>query len=265
MFGNKAKLASDLLGIGSGGGQLEKLTISYEQSGRQRPGQIQALFNPTEISLSRSVRWSQKKVAKQGGSWAWSDKEQDFREVQAETLSIELFFDTYEPHGAGMALRSAAASLLTPTTPLQTRGISSLASDVTAKTREIAALAEVDRELHRPPLCTLTWGSFDIFEGVLTDLQQRFTMFLADGTPVRATLSCSFVEWSTEAHFKAHELHSSDVAKTRVVRRHDTLHSLAAEEYNDPSLWRHIARANGIVNPRELTPGMVLTIPKLRP
>jgi len=265
MFSNKAKLGSNLLGIGSGGGQLEKLTIAYERPGRRRPGSIQALFNPTEISLSRSVRWSQKKVAKQGGSWAWSDKEQDFREVQAETLSIELFFDTYESHGSDLTLKRAATALLTPTTPFQIRAASSLASDVTVKTRQIAALAEVDGDLHRPPLCTLTWGTFDIFEGVLTDLQQRFTMFLADGTPVRATLSCSFVEWSTEAHYKAREVHSSDVAKTRVVRHNDTLHSLAAEEYNDPSLWRHIARANGIVNPRELTPGMVLTIPKLRP
>jgi nucleoid-associated protein YgaU len=55
------------------------------------------------------------------------------------------------------------------------------------------------------------------------------------------------------------------VAKTRQVRHNDTLHSIAAEEYRDPALWRHIARANGIVNPRDLKPGTVLTIPRLRP
>jgi nucleoid-associated protein YgaU len=49
------------------------------------------------------------------------------------------------------------------------------------------------------------------------------------------------------------------------VRRNDTLHSIAAEEYRDPALWRHIAKANGIVNPRDLKPGTVLTIPRLRP
>ncbi|NEO96437.1 MAG: LysM peptidoglycan-binding domain-containing protein, partial [Moorea sp. SIO3G5] len=35
------------------------------------------------------------------------------------------------------------------------------------------------------------------------------------------------------------------------------------EEYNDPSVWREIAKANGINNPRHLTPGQVLTIPVL--
>ena len=52
--------------------------------------------------------------------------------------------------------------------------------------------------------------------------------------------------------------------KSRQVRRGDTLQSLAAEEYGDPRQWRHIAVANGIVNPRDLRPGTVLTIPKLR-
>jgi nucleoid-associated protein YgaU len=88
-------------------------------------------------------------------------------------------------------------------------------------------------------------------------------MFLADGIPVRATLSCGFVETVTEADVLARELNSADVVKTRVVRRNDTLHSLAAAEYRDPRMWRHIATANGIVNPRDLKPGTVLTIPKL--
>ncbi|MGH3937303.1 MAG: LysM peptidoglycan-binding domain-containing protein, partial [Pseudonocardiaceae bacterium] len=109
-----------------------------------------------------------------------------------------------------------------------------------------------------------SWGVFrNIFTGVLTQLDQRFTRFLADGTPVRATLSCSFIESLTRADVRAREMNSADVVKTRVVRRNDTLHSLAAEEYRDPSLWRHIANANGIVNPRNLEPGRVLTIPKL--
>jgi nucleoid-associated protein YgaU len=137
------------------------------------------------------------------------------------------------------------------------------ATDVRKLTDQIARLAQADVELHRPPVCHLKWGAFEIFNGVLTRLDQRFTMFLADGTPVRATLTCSFAEYQTKANSLAYESHSADVARTRIVRRNDTLHSLAAEEYNDPALWRHIARANGITNPRDLEPGTVLTIPKL--
>jgi nucleoid-associated protein YgaU len=115
-------------------------------------------------------------------------------------------------------------------------------------------------------VCTLSWGAYDVFVGVLTNLDQRFTMFLADGTPVRATLSCTFVEHvGVDFRRGAVEMHSADVAKTHTVRRHDTLQSIAAEQYGDPTLWRSIARANDIVNPRLVPPGTVLLIPKLRP
>ncbi len=245
MVTNKARTALQRAGLASGG--LAKLRITYDQHGGGTGGPIEALFNPREISRSRSVWWDQQAVAGRGGNWTWSDMQQQFLSISAETLAIELFFDTYEPS------RRAGASLAPP----------SPATAVTDHTEKVAQLATADRELHRPPVCHLDWGKFRIFDGVLTQLDQRFTMFLADGTPVRATLACNFTEYQTKAHAMAQEMHSADVAKTRVVRRHDTLHSLAAQEYDDASQWRHIARANGIVNPRDLRPGTVLMIPKL--
>jgi nucleoid-associated protein YgaU len=250
---NKARLASELLGVGAGGGELERLTITYERA-RGRKGSFEALFNPNEISLSRTLQWEQQRRTPRGGAgfvqpWA------EFRYVEAETFSIELFFDTYESR-AGMSF----AATLVPVTPFQERD----ATDVRHHTQRLAYLAEVHEELHRPPICELKWGKFDIFTGVLTSLEQRFTLFLEDGTPVRAMVTCRFVESLPPSRGRGRELHSADVTKTRRVRRNDTLHSLAAEEYNDPRLWRHIATANGIVNPRDLRPGTVLTIPKLR-
>ena len=147
-----------------------------------------------------------------------------------------------------------------PINPFQ----SSSGTDVRQHTRKLARLAEVNIHLHRPPICELRWGEFDIFTGVLTSISQRFSLFLADGTPVRATVTCSFVESAPIALARAREPNSADVDKTRQVRRGDTLQHLAAEEYGDPRQWRHIATANGIVNPRDLRPGTVLTIPKLR-
>jgi nucleoid-associated protein YgaU len=253
---NKAKVVSGLLGLGSGGGELQKLTIYYEQSGRAGKGSIEALFNPSEISMTRSADWEQQLTVGQNSA----SVEQEFRSVRAETFSIELFFDTYESRSNAMTGARAAATFL-PASQIPGRE----ASDVRQYTDQIARLIEVDTELHRPPLCDLRWGVFDIFTGVLTTLGQRFTLFLDDGTPVRATLTCDFVEVGTQAQARATELHSSDVVKTRQVRRYDTLQSLAADEYGDPALWRPIATANGIVNPRDLRPGTMLTIPKLQP
>ncbi|WP_329311142.1 CIS tube protein [Streptomyces sp. NBC_01262] len=254
---NKAGLASTLLGVGPGGGGLQKLTISHDGTDFADNGPIEALFNPHEISRSRSVTWEAPEPA--WGGWTWSGLQQEFGSVEPATLSVELFFDTYESRASASAW-SRAASFVTPANPFQTGD----ATDVTALTGRVARLAEVDTELHRPPQCTLSWGAFsEIFTGVLTRLDERFTMFLPDGTPVRATLSCNFVESLTEAQLLERELHSSDVDKTWVVRRNDTLHSIAAAEYGDPRLWRHIASANGIVNPRDLRPGAVLTVPRL--
>lgn len=252
---DKAKgAASELLGLAAGGGELHKLTILYEQHSAQK-GSIQALFNPSEISLSKTATWERQRSVGLGTATT-DDIDQEFRSVEAETFSIELFFDSYESRSGGVSW--------------QLPGISaSSGTDVRRYTDPIAALLEVNTELHRPPLCQLLWGTFDIFTGVLTSLDTKFTLFLQDGTPVRATLTCNFIEATVQTvgglTGLGRELHSADVARTRQLRRDDTLHSLAAEEYGDPSLWRAIATANGIVNPRVLAPGTVLTIPKLQP
>lgn len=255
---NKARLASELVGLGTGGGSLEKLTIRYRY-GKVKKGKVVALFNPSEINISRSVSYEQKQVASRLEA-GYAAAVQKLRAIEPATLTVDLFFDTYESRSESGSWMRAAAAMVTPLNPFQTGD----STPVTDRTAEVEALALADRELHKPPVCSLSWGRFDIFEGVLSRLDQKFTMFLSDGTPVRATLSCTFVEYRTESHMRASELHSADVANTRMVGRHDTLQSIAAEQYGDPGLWRPIAKANGIVNPRGLLPGTVLMIPKLR-
>jgi nucleoid-associated protein YgaU len=242
MTTSKARLAAPF-GAGASG-ELQRLTITSERGGEP----VKALFNPSELSSSRSLEWEEPRRSLHGGG----DHEgrARFRYVAAETLSIELLFDTYEQRSFGGAMAIGSR---------QRR-----AADVRQHTDRLARLAEIVPDLHRPPICALQWGSFDVFRGVLSSLAQRFTMFLEDGTPVRATLDCTFLESATLGRGRAGELHSADVTKTRQVRRNDTLHSIAAEEYNDPALWRHIATANGIVDPLRVRPGTVLTIPRLR-
>lgn len=256
------KLASEVLGLGLGGGGLRKLRIDYE--GEDAP--IMALFNPAEVSISRGVTWkTERSIASASGKFKSAKggvrgvpARQAFVAVQPATLSVELFFDTYEDHDKSLSVGKIAASFAVPTNPFQ----STSASDVRKHTKKLSALAKVQRNKHAPPECTLWWGE-DLFVGVLSELKIAYTMFMPDGTPVRATASCTFIESETAAELRGSELWSADVAKSRLVKRHDTLHSLAAAEYNDPALWRHIARANNIVNPRALKPGDVLIIPPL--
>jgi nucleoid-associated protein YgaU len=92
---------------------------------------------------------------------------------------------------------------------------------------------------------------------------QRFTLFLDNGTPVRATLDLSMHE--TRAPDKQQKeiggRASPLPARTWTVKQGDSLWAIAAAELLDAARWREIARANEIRNPRDLVPGAVLMIP----
>jgi nucleoid-associated protein YgaU len=103
------------------------------------------------------------------------------------------------------------------------------------------------------------------FQGVVEQLEQQFTLFMEDGMPVRATARCTFKEWQTTDYkdLNKQDRQSSDIAKTWVVKRGETLSGIAAEEYRDPGLWRPIAAENEIDDPLSVVPGTVLLIPTL--
>jgi contractile injection system tube protein/LysM domain-containing protein len=243
---------------------LQKVLIKHET---MRPrdystGRFTALFNPSELRYSREASWDVQSV---GGLLPLGGAQRvAFHNVKPQTLAIELFFDTYE--GAPqLATDGFARAQRAPATELSQVAGPPSAVDVTPYTNQVARLATIFPELHRPPRCELWWGQYCLIRGVLTSLSEQYTYFLPDGTPVRATLSCTFTE-AVDASLRSllPELHSADVPKRRVVRRGDTLSSIALEVYNDASLWRHIAVANGIDDPRAIQPGKVLLIPKLR-
>jgi len=219
---------------------LAKLKILVETSSNplrfddEEADPIVALFNPNQITIVKTANW-RILPAKQRDAPA-----SQFTHGEPATLTVDLFFDTFESR-----------------------------ADVRGKhTHRIAELLTVERHgnFHRPPICKLTWGTpGDFFQGVLQNLNQRFTLFLEDGTPVRATLTCTFREWrSDEEEEKRQDTNSTDVAKTHTVKRGDTLSSIASEHYSDPTLWRPIAEANRIDDPRAIQPGTILAIPSLR-
>lgn len=246
-------------------GKLERLKIFYETKKRgafSKDNAIVALFNPNQLRYDHRVEWRSAGTVAQ--SIAGGYQRMEFQGTPPATLSLDLFFDTYEGGKADeeSSLLGGLRAALVPDNPFAPGTPS--ASNVAKLTQRVAELAHVAPELHRPPVCKLEWGQTHLFRGVLTQLHEDFTFFLPDGTPVRATLSCTFTAYRTFGQAVADvELHSADVEKRRVVRRGDTLNRIAVEEYDDASRWRAIARENDIDNPRALQPGQVLVIPKL--
>ncbi|WP_438033295.1 CIS tube protein [Sorangium sp. So ce204] len=232
---------------------LEKLTIHHEKDQQNNfvllePG---AYFNPNQLVYSKSVTWAPSYTT--GASKYRPGFEMLYQSSAPETLTLELFFDTYARGGAGGDLLGLLPSF----------GAGPGAESVVKATDAVASLAKQDIELHRPPVCRLSWGAFTLFQGVLQQASRTYLLFLDDGTPVRATMSCTFVEHPGRP-LVSDEQHSPDVAKKHVVRPGDTLMGIAAALYGDRSAWRRIAEANRIDDPRRISPGQTLTIPRIR-
>jgi hypothetical protein len=239
-----------------------KLTIRHETTRRAAfDGTIETLFDPSQLRYDNRAEWCATGTVAR--SLAGGFQRPALRPTLPATLSLDLFFHTHEgapASGPGGMLDSQRSALDrgAPTSP----GTSNVV-DVRRYSDPVVNLTHVQPELHRPPLCCLQWGRAVLFEGVLTQLHQDFTCFLSDGTPVRATLGCTFTAYRTfDQAVTAVEHRAASVTKRRIVRRGETLISIATEEYNDAGCWREIAQANGIDHPRAIMPGQVLVIPR---
>lgn len=210
---------------------LEKLKIKAEKSSEgDFADEFEVLFNPNQVQINKT-------------GWTMTDKG-PIAANELATLTIELFFDT----------------TLTGSPP----------ENVQQYTKKVFNLTQprIGTEDKRPPRCKLVWGiiggkdSVFLPDGFLESVTKTLTHFLEDGTPVRATLNCTFREWADATKKKKAENPIDD--PVRIVKRGETLSSIANEEYGEPALWRIIAEENRLDNPRKITPGLVLTIPPLR-
>ena len=204
---------------------MERQLVFIQPEGNSRFG---VLFNPSQYGLDKANQIAEAAIP------GLEAPILQYVHGNTRTLSMELFFDTYEEQ-----------------------------TDVRAHTDKVYALLKIDSSTHAPPICWITWGSFS-FRGVLDHVSGKFTLFLPDGTPVRATLGVTFKEFiDVDVLIKENPTHSADHTKTRVVKSGDRIDVIAADEYGDPAKWRPIAEANNLDNPSRLEPGDRLVIPPI--
>jgi nucleoid-associated protein YgaU len=124
----------------------------------------------------------------------------------------------------------------------------------------LRSLMSIDPKEHAPPIVAFEWGG-TVFTGVVENLGITYVLFTADGIPLRAKLALSLKEYRLAADQT--RTSSPTVEKSYLVRRGDTLASISNAVYRSPAFWRQLAQANGITDPRHLTPGQVLRVPAL--
>jgi hypothetical protein len=203
---------------------LAKAKILVEATGDQ----FEVMFNPEEYTLNKDNNFASQNIPGLSGPLL------QFVHGNLRTLEMELFFDTFERH-----------------------------QDVRDQTKKITGLLDINRDLHAPPIVRISWASLQ-FRGVLARASQKFILFLPDGRPVRARLTCTFNEFlDPTRESKEVDRQTSNFTKVHAVVDGETVSAIAGRFYDDPRLWRPIAIANEIKDPRSLAAGQSLTIPAL--
>ena len=187
--------------------------------------EIQVMYNPNEYSVSFEAKYSGEGTQKQ------------FKITQTPEFKISLFYDTYEK-----------------------------GTDVRKETKKVTSLLDPTvsgEKTKRPKICLFVWGGFS-YRGVISKIDQKFTMFLKDGTPVRSLMDVTFI--SEEIPKKEEDSKGLEACrKLWVVKSGERLDMIAHRALKDPTKWRKIAKLNKIHNPISFPKvqdiGRILVIP----
>ncbi len=194
------------------------------------------MFNPTTISMSKSVNMDQKAEAGQD-----NPRLQDKGGASWDIKLPEIIIDTFE-------------------TKEDVRGAKYIG--------RLEDFIYVEPEVHAVPRLHFTWGKFRLkFAVVMTSLNVTYEMFLADGTPVRAKASLTLKSYEPPTDRQdssgRSKNKSPDHARLYTIRRGDTLAMISQHAYDTPGEWRRIADYNNIEDPLRLEPGSKLLLPPI--
>lgn len=115
-----------------------------------------------------------------------------------------------------------------------------------------------------PPWVMVQWGAYIGFPAVIKALNEEYTMFKPNGTPIRAKVTISLVQIVNETDKAGTNPTSrSEPRRTWIVEHGQRLDWIAHIEYGDSGMWRQIAEANNIDDPLLLRAGQVLRLPVL--
>lgn len=190
-------------------------------------------FNPKEFSIQKSAKWTRKplKGTKTAGP-------PEFTGADPFKLTLEVFFDATDSLDASVVKRvEQLFSCCLPTDE------------------------SLDKKNGSPPVVVLRWGNITSFTAFVSSVQAKYTLFTADGTPIRATCSVALEEMPGSPPKQNPTSGALATRSSYTLVAGDSLASIAYREYGDPALWRLLADFNGIDDPLRLRPGSSLLIP----
>lgn len=213
-------------------------TLTNLEDTNSNENSVRFQYRPTEFTYSRSVNWNQ--AGK--GAVREDSPEADFAGGQPITMSLKLLFDTYETQ-----------------------------KDVRATTKKLWKMSLIQESLKdknngqgRPPKVQFAWGTGTTFVAFITQISERFLLFLNDGTPVRSEVNISFREVVEKKTGTNPTSGGPAGVRIHTVTQGETIDWIAFQEYGDPNAWRALAANNNLEDPTQLRPGQRLLITALR-
>lgn len=197
-------------------------------------------INPDQYSQTYTIVYNDRQAqGSPGGS-------PEYNRTLADSLTFQLIFD-----GTGVVPASLPGS--------------STNSTVATRVKQFLGLAfTYDGEIHSPNFLMISWGTLN-FACRLSTLKVNYTLFLSDGTPLRARVDATFVGYQSEkALAKKANAKSPDLSRVIQVKAGDTLPLMCYRLYGSSTYYLEVARKNGLVGFRNLVPGSEILFPPVR-
>jgi len=228
--------------------QQRAMLVTVDKKGNElrddRRLKLEFQFNPAELKIVKAVNWKEPPEPVP----ARNAPDLDWGGGKAATFSLKLVFDTTQDTDS-KDVRKYTQQLL----------------KLVMLGKEVAGFRSSGTYRTPPPRVQFRWGSLVLFLAVVETVTITYTLFLPDGTPVRATADVGFKQLDDSDDVKSSQNPTTRTLarKTHIVRAGDRLDLIAYEEYGHPAHWRYLAEVNGLLDPLALEPGQILAVPPL--
>ena len=196
-------------------------------------GRIDFQFNPKELTVGKSAKWSREaqKGSKKSGV-------PEFKGAEPSKVTLEMFLDATDTMDDRVV--QTVESLFACCVPTNDSH---------------------EKQKGSPPWVVFHWGGLTGFTAYVSSVQVKYTLFTPGGMPIRATATVTIEEISGEQPGQNPTSGGHPARRVHRVVDGDTLASIAWREYGDPNLWRALAERNGVDDPMRVRSGTSLLVP----
>jgi nucleoid-associated protein YgaU len=220
-------------------------------------------FNPTTISFSKSAKYD--RTSNQDGS---ADPNAQYLGPDSTELKLQILLDAVEELPGSRTVLPEVEKLLGWLGPNGSgAGAAGLAGMAAAALGGgSGGGGSSGGNAASPPELKFVWGKLKIngqqaFVGHLDHVDVKYELFHRDGTPLRAMVDLTLKSTSERPKGTNPTSGVERSSRRHVLRRGESIQSVAYAVYGDAAAWRSIAAANDIDDPLRVQPGRELLLP----